>query len=192
MIPFENLMCSRGVGLFKIILYKQYSVYIYIISVCIYCQFSLYNFTGQTIVSEPDTLPVKKSQKLLGGLLSSDVVDEALELCRTQMPFSLGLCGWEPQSCRPRLKCRRSSEHVCLELPRLCSWSSRSSLWALEEDWDRLNRLWWEWNCLILPMDLGGTSEEPVVDTHTRTEYTYNIRLHLFTHRKVHYRSKFW
>ncbi len=121
---------------------------------------------GQTIVSEPDTLPVKKSQKLLGGLLSSDVVDEALELCRTQMPLSLGLRGWEPQSCCPRLKCRRSSEHVCLELPRLCSWSSCSSLWALEEDWDRLIRLWWEWNCLILTMDLGGTSEEPVVDTH--------------------------
>lgn len=122
---------------------------------------------GHTIVSEPDTLPVKKSQKLLGGLLSSDVVDEALELCRTQMPLSLGLCGCEPLSCRPRLKWSRSSEQVCLEPHCLCSWSSRSSLWALEEDWARLRRLWWEWNCLILLMDLGGTSEEPVIQ---RTE----------------------
>lgn len=117
---------------------------------------------GHTIVSEPDTLPVKKSQKLLGGLLSSDVVDEALELCRTQIPLSLGLWGCEPLSCRPRLKWSRSSEQVCLEPHCLCSWSSPSSLCALEEDWARLSRLWWEWNCLILPMDLGGTSEEPV------------------------------
>lgn len=169
----EKLSCSRGVGLFKIMLYKHYSVRRCITSVCVSTASSLstilrvhtlpphYNCSprSQTIVSEPDTLPVKKSQKLLGGLLSSNVMDEALELCRTQMPLSLGLCGWEPLSCRPRLICRRSSEHVCLELPCLCSWSSCSSLWALE-DWDRLIRLWWEWNCLILPMDLGGTSEE--------------------------------
>lgn len=103
----EDLSCSRVLGIFKIILYKQYSVRRYIISVFVSTGRSLStllqvhtqpphyicSLRGQTIVSEPDTLPVKKSQKLLGGLLSFDIVDEALEFCRTQMPFSLGLCG---------------------------------------------------------------------------------------------------
>lgn len=109
-----------------------------------------------TIVSEPEPFPVKKSQKLVvgDGLLSSCGV------CLTQMLFSV-----EPL----RLELREKLSAALRPGPRR-SWASES--WALslgvededkdeeeKEDWDRLSRLWWEWNWRMWRMDLpGGTS----------------------------------
>lgn len=125
----------------------------------------IWNLTGcfsrllalhHTIVSEPDPFPVKKSQKLVvgDGLLSSCGV------CLTQMLFSV-----EPL--RPELREKLSAE---LRPGPRRSWASESWAWSLgvededkdeeeKEDWDRLSRLWWEWNWRMWRMDLpGGTS----------------------------------
>lgn len=125
----------------------------------------IWNLTGcfspllalhHTIVSEPDPFPVKKSQKLAvgDGLLSSCGV------CLTQMLFSV-----EPL----RLELREKLSAELRPGPRR-SWASESWVWSLgvededkdeeeKEDWDRLSRLWWEWNWRMWRMDLpGGTS----------------------------------
>lgn len=107
-----------------------------------------------TIVSEPEPFPVKKSQKLVIG----DVLLSSCGVCLTQMLFSV-----EPL----RLELREKLSAELRPGPRR-SWASKS--WALslgvedkdeeeKEDWDRLSRLWWEWNWRMWRMDLpGGTS----------------------------------
>lgn len=112
-----------------------------------------------TIVSEPEPFPVKKSQKFAvgDGLLSSCGV------CLTQMLLSM-----EPLRLEQLPPLREKLSAEVRPGPRR-SWAlSASWLWSLgvevedeeeKQGWDRLSRLWWEWNWRMWRMDLpGGTS----------------------------------
>lgn len=100
---------------------------------------------SHTTVSELDPFPVKKSQKLAAddGLPSS--------CCFTQMLFSVEPLRLEQLPALPPLPLPRVKLMAAPRAPR----RSPSWLCTLDklEGWDKLSRLWWEWNWRMWRMD---------------------------------------